>query len=90
MKRPLSNSVVPALCCALVMVASAAGAQTPSPSHAPRPAVAVDVSALTDSAAKRVDALALETRVTPWGEPIALFKLRMDRANWRSAAPIAA
>ncbi|KAA0598459.1 RimJ/RimL family protein N-acetyltransferase [Azospirillum lipoferum] len=34
--------------------------------------------------------IALETRVTPWGEPIALFKLRMDRAGWCSAAPIAA
>ncbi len=34
--------------------------------------------------------IALETRVTPWGEPIALFKLRTDRATWRSVAPIAA
>ena len=34
--------------------------------------------------------IALETRVTPWGEPIALFKLRMDRANWQSATRIAA
>ncbi len=56
MDRPLSNKVVPALGCALVIVASAAAAQ-------PRPTVAIDVSALSDSAAKRVDALALETRV---------------------------
>ena len=34
--------------------------------------------------------IALETRVTPWGEPIALFKLRMERANWQSATRIAA
>ncbi|WP_042701821.1 GNAT family N-acetyltransferase [Azospirillum sp. B506] len=34
--------------------------------------------------------IALETRVTPWGDPIALFKLRMDRVGWRSAAPVAA
>lgn len=34
--------------------------------------------------------IALETRVTPWGEPIALFKLRMDRASWHPASRIAA
>lgn len=34
--------------------------------------------------------IALETRVTPWGEPIALFKLRMDHASWQSASRIAA
>ncbi|AWU94065.1 GNAT family N-acetyltransferase [Azospirillum ramasamyi] len=34
--------------------------------------------------------ISLETRVTPWGDPIALLKLRLDPAGWRSAAPIAA
>ncbi|MBP2297866.1 GNAT family N-acetyltransferase [Azospirillum picis] len=34
--------------------------------------------------------IALETRVTPWGEPIALFKLRLDAAGWQSASRIAA
>lgn len=34
--------------------------------------------------------VALETRVTPSGRPIALFKLRMDHASWCSVAPIAA
>ncbi|WP_042442944.1 GNAT family N-acetyltransferase [Azospirillum sp. B510] len=34
--------------------------------------------------------IALETRVTPWGEPIALFKLRIDRASRQAASPIAA
>ncbi|PWC33318.1 GNAT family N-acetyltransferase [Azospirillum sp. TSO35-2] len=34
--------------------------------------------------------IALETRVTPWGDPIALFKLRMDRATWQSTVRLAA
>lgn len=34
--------------------------------------------------------IALETRVTPSGQPIALFKLRMDHTSWCSVAPIAA
>ncbi|AWK88029.1 N-acetyltransferase [Azospirillum thermophilum] len=28
--------------------------------------------------------VSLEGRVTPWGEPIALFKLRLDRRSWAS------
>lgn len=34
--------------------------------------------------------VALETRVTPWGEPIALFKLRVGRADWNADSSIAA
>lgn len=34
--------------------------------------------------------MALETRVTPWGDAIALLKLRMDRDAWRKRSSIAA
>lgn len=34
--------------------------------------------------------VALETRMTPQGDPIALFKLRLERAGWASAPRIAA
>ncbi|MCG5240823.1 GNAT family N-acetyltransferase [Azospirillum doebereinerae] len=34
--------------------------------------------------------MALETRVTPWGDSIGLLKLRMDRDAWRGRAVLAA
>lgn len=37
-----------------------------------------------------MEPVALETRTTPWGEPIALLKLRMARDAWLSRRPIAA
>ena len=59
MPRSLPTGVPRSLSFAVALLASTAWAQAPSP----RPTVAIDVSALSDSAAKRVDALALETRV---------------------------
>ncbi|MGA9524536.1 MAG: hypothetical protein WBV82_23975 [Myxococcaceae bacterium] len=82
MNRPLSTGVLRCLSWALALTASAAWGQA-----TPRPTVAINVSSLSDSAAKRVDALALETRVVqrllqegfavvaPFAEPDVLLSL---------------